>query len=102
MGASGWLQNLRRLLLGGPPPVPPALIEPGARVRLRMALASSHRVWIPSGAVGIVVGWDTPRRRVSIELDSPRTVVTVPWAWIEEEPLPGSPGSAPSSPSRGS
>jgi hypothetical protein len=43
-------------------------------------------VWIPAGAAGVVVGWDTPGRRVSVELDAPRTVVTVPWAWVEEEP----------------
>jgi hypothetical protein len=62
------------------------MIEPGARLRLRTPLATPHKVWIPAGVTGIVVGWDTPRRRVSIELDAPRTVVTVPWAWVEEEP----------------
>lgn len=66
--------------------MPPALIEPGARVRLRSPLATPHKVWIPAGAAGIVVGWDTPGRRVSIELDTPRTVVTVPWSWVEAEP----------------
>ena len=67
---------------------PPARIFPGARVSLRNPLASPHKVWIPAGATGVVVGWDTPRRRVSIELDTPRTVITVPWAWVEEEKLP--------------
>ena len=80
-----WLATLRRRL-GGRPPLPPPLIEPGARVRLRTPLASTHRVWIPAGAAGIVVGWDSPARQVSIELDAPRTVITVPWSWIEAEP----------------
>jgi len=65
---------------------PPPRFGLGARVRLRQPLASSHTVWIPAGASGIVVGWDTPGRRVSLELDTPRTVVTVPWAWVEEAP----------------
>ena len=79
--------------------MPPAMIEPGARVRLRNPLATLHKVWIPAGAAGIVVGWDTPRRRVSIELDTPRTVVTVPWSWVEEEPPPELPETAAAPPS---
>jgi hypothetical protein len=85
MELPGWLQALRRWL-GGRPALPPALVAPGARVRLRTPLATSHKVWIPAGAVGIVVGWDTPGRQVTLELDRPRTVVTVPWSWIEAEP----------------
>ena len=98
MPLPGWLHALRRRFAGRPP-VPPALVEPGARVRLRTPLGSPHRVFIPAGAVGIVVGWDAPGRSVSIELDTPRTVVTVPWAWIEAEPppsdTPAPPGSGP-------
>ncbi len=90
MSLRDWLGGLGRRLAGRPA-VLPSHVEPGSRVRLRNPLASSHRVWIPAGAAGIVVGWDTPGRRVSIELDSPRTVVTVPWSWIEEEPPPGAP-----------
>jgi hypothetical protein len=85
MSLSHWLAALRHRL-GGRPPLPPPLIEPGARVRLRTPLASTHRVWVPAGAAGIVVGWDSPARQVSIELDAPRTVITVPWSWIEAEP----------------
>ncbi|MGH7267526.1 MAG: hypothetical protein ACREMB_22120 [Candidatus Rokuibacteriota bacterium] len=84
----GILQRLGRLLRGGRPAHPPTHVEPGARVRLRQPLATPHKVWIPSGAAGIVVGWDTPGRRATVELDAPRTVVTVPWSWIEPEPDP--------------
>ena len=91
MALADWLGPLGRLFALGRPAVPPPLIVPGARVRLRTPLASPHKVWIPVGATGIVVGWDTPARRVSIELDTPRTVITVPWAWVEEEPPPGTP-----------
>ncbi len=85
----GWVTLFQRLWRRGPSgrsPLRTAPFVPGARVRLRTPLASSHTVWIPAGAAGIVVGWDTPGRRVSIELDTPRTMVTVPWAWVEEEP----------------
>jgi hypothetical protein len=92
MALGRWLDALNRIV-GGRPAAPPALIEPGARVRLRNPLATPHKVWIPAGAAGIVVGWDTPGRRVSIELDTPRTVVTVPWSWVEPEPPPAPPGS---------
>jgi len=84
-----WRRQATGLLAGSQPSFPP-----GARVRLRTPLASSHKVWIPAGASGIVVGWDAPARRVSIELDAPRTVVTVPWSWVEEAPEPAS-GAAP-------
>ena len=43
-------------------------------------------MWIPAGAAGIVVGGDAKARRASVELDKPRTVITVPWAWLEAEP----------------
>jgi hypothetical protein len=95
MGIGHWLTTFRRRL-GGKPPLPPPLIGPGARVRLRTPLASPHKVWIQAGAAGTVIGWDSPARQVSIELDTPRTVITVPWSWIEEEP--DSPPPEPASP----
>ena len=58
------------------------------RVLLRIPIASPHTTWIPAGASGVVVGGNPKTRQVSIELDAPRTVVTVPWAWVEEEPEP--------------
>ncbi len=58
------------------------------RVRLRAPIASSHTVHIPAGATGIVVGGDARAHKVSIELDTPRTVITVPWSWIEDETPP--------------
>jgi hypothetical protein len=94
MALGRWLGALGRLLAAWRPVAPPAHIEPGARVRLRSPLATPHKVWIPAGAAGIVVGWDTPGRRVSIELDTPRTVVTVPWSWVEAEPPPAPPDAA--------
>jgi hypothetical protein len=57
----------------------------GQRVCLRQPIASAHKVWINEGAAGVVVGGDARARQVSIELDTPRTVITVPWTWIEEE-----------------
>lgn len=68
--------------------VPPAHLGTGARVRLRAPLGSRDRVFIPAGAVGIVLGPDGSGRRASVELDVPRTVVTVPWAWLEALPGP--------------
>jgi hypothetical protein len=94
MALTDWLGALRRRFAGRPPALP-TLVEPGSRVRLRNPLASTHRVWIPAGAAGIVVGWDAPGRRVSIELDTPRTVVTVPWSWIEAEPPPSAAADPP-------
>ena len=64
------------------------------RVVLRMPIASPHTTWIPAGAAGVVVGGSSKARQVSVELDSPRTVITVPWNWVEEEPAPA-PGSSP-------
>jgi hypothetical protein len=58
------------------------------RVLLRMPIASPHTTWIPAGAAGVVVGGNPKARQVSIELDAPRTVITVPWSWVEEEPAP--------------
>lgn len=91
--AAAFFRALERLLGRRQAAGPPARLGLGARVRLRQPLASSHTVWIPAGAAGIVVGWDVPGRRVSLELDTPRTVVTVPWAWVEDapEPPPGPP-----------
>jgi hypothetical protein len=100
MGVARWLDVLRRRLTGQPP-LPPPLVVPGARVRLRTPLANPQRVWIPAGAVGIVIGWNTPARQVSIELDTPRTVITVPWAWIEEEPETPPEAAAPPAPGPG-
>lgn len=64
----------------------PARIHIGMRVLLRMPIASPHTTWIPAGAAGVVVGGNSKSRQVSVELDSPRTVITVPWSWVEEEP----------------
>jgi hypothetical protein len=86
MSLARWLGPLGRLFSAGRPAVPPSMIEPGARLRLRTPLATPHKVWIQAGATGTVVGWDTPARRVTLELDTPRTVITVPWAWVEPEP----------------
>jgi hypothetical protein len=51
-----------------------------------MPIASPHTTFIPAGTAGVVVGGNPRTRQVSIELDTPRTVVTVPWSWVEEEP----------------
>ncbi|HSE95022.1 MAG TPA: hypothetical protein VLD61_03975 [Methylomirabilota bacterium] len=87
---------------GGPPtpsrrlpPGKPARIAVGARVRLRIPIAGPHTVYIPAGAVGVVVGGHPKARRVSVELDTPRTVVTVPFAWVEAEPAPDPPATVP-------
>ena len=68
----------------------PARVHVGMRVQLRIPIASPHTTWIPAGASGVVVGGNAKARQVSIELDTPRTVVTVPWSWVEEEPEPSS------------
>jgi hypothetical protein len=65
---------------------PPTRVHVGMRVQLRMPIASPHTTWIPAGAAGVVVGGNAKARQVSIELDTPRTVITVPWSWVEEEP----------------
>ena len=64
----------------------PARVQVGMRVILRVPIASPHTTWVPEGAAGLVVGGNAKSRQVTIELDTPRTVVTVPWAWVEEEP----------------
>src|SRR5215471_6334755 len=83
---------------------PPTRVHLGMRVLLRMPIASPHTTWIPAGAAGVVVGGNPKTRQVSVELDSPRTVITVPWNWVEEEPEPSAtpeqaktPGPSPSS-----
>jgi len=92
------MQDLLRLFWFRPPERPdlragrrwtaPARVDLGMRVVLRVPIASPHTTWIPEGAAGIVVGGNPKARQVSIELDAPRTVVTVPWAWVEAEPPP--------------
>jgi hypothetical protein len=67
------------------------------RVQLRIPIASPHTTYIPAGAAGVVVGGNPKARQVSVELDAPRTVVTVPWSWVEEEPAPA-PAAAPPDP----
>ena len=90
-------------------PVPrwraPTRVHVGMRVQLRIPIASPQTTWIPAGAAGVVVGGDPKARQVSIELDTPRTVITVPWSWVEEEPEsstatgpPGTPGAPQDSP----
>ena len=66
----------------------PTRVHVGMRVQLRIPIASPHTTWIPAGATGLVVGGNPKARQVSIELDTPRTVITVPWSWVEEEPEP--------------
>jgi hypothetical protein len=68
------------------------------RVQLRIPIASPHTTWIAAGATGTVVGGDTKARQVSIELDTPRTVITVPWNWVEEEPEPSTAAETAESP----
>jgi hypothetical protein len=67
---------------------PPSRVHVGMRVQLRIPIASPHTTFIPAGATGMVVGGNPKARQVSVELDAPRTVVTVPWSWVEEEPEP--------------
>jgi hypothetical protein len=92
------LQDFLRLFWFRPPdrdrtaPVPrwraPTRVHVGMRVQLRIPIASPHTTWIPAGAAGVVVGGNPKARQVSIELDTPRTVITVPWSWVEEEAEP--------------
>ena len=81
---------------------PPARIHLGMRVHLRVPIASPQTTWIPAGSAGVVVGGNPKARQVSVELDTPRTVITVPWSWVEEEPARAVPtdsaGASPSSP----
>ena len=87
-------------------PTPPARTRPGrrgpvevgTRVRLLIPIASPHTVHIPAGAAGIVVGGNPARRQVSVELDTPRTVITVPWNWLEDEPPSPEPADSPAAP----
>jgi hypothetical protein len=106
------LQDLLRLFWfrpparGAPAPVPrwraPTRVQVGMRVQLRMPIASPHTTWIPAGAAGVVVGGNPKARQVSIELDAPRTVITVPWSWVEEEPVQADPAGAPGEPPKAS
>jgi len=56
----------------------------GAHVRLRVPLTSQGTVWVRAGASGVVVGGEAGTDRVTVELDEPRTLITVPRAWLEE------------------
>lgn len=79
----------------------PTRVHVGMRVQLRMPISSSHTTWIPAGAAGVVVGGNPKARQVSVELDTPRTVITVPWSWVAEEPEPSAtadPGASPAAP----
>ena len=77
----------------------PSRVQVGMRVLLRIPIASPHTTWIPAGAAGVVVGGNPKTRQVSIELDTPRTVITVPWSWVEEEPAAtADPAATPSDP----
>ena len=76
----------------------PSRVHVGMRVQLRIPIASPHTTWIQAGATGVVVGGNAKTRQVSIELDAPRTVVTVPWAWVEEEPEPAATPDPPATP----
>jgi hypothetical protein len=76
----------------------PTRVHAGMRVQLRIPIASPHTTWIPAGATGVVVGGNAKARQVSIELDTPRTVITVPWAWVEEEPEPAAESGAAAGP----
>jgi hypothetical protein len=77
----------------------PSRVQVGMRVLLRIPIASPHTTWIPAGASGVVVGGNPKTRQVSIELDTPRTVITVPWGWVEEEPAEaGDPAATPPDP----
>jgi hypothetical protein len=69
----------------------PTRVHLGMRVHLRVPIASPQTTWIPAGATGVVVGGNPKARQVSVELDSPRTVITVPWSWVEEEPASTAP-----------
>lgn len=101
LGDLGGLPGRRR-----PRPRRPGRSTPpfvGQRVALRQPIASAHKVWINEGTTGVVVGGDAKARQVSIELDTPRTVITVPWAWVEEEEPEATPSTAPEgSPGAGS
>jgi hypothetical protein len=87
---------------GTPAAVPrwraPTRVHVGMRVQLRIPIASPHTTWIPAGALGVVVGGNAKTRQVSVELDTPRTVITVPWSWVEEEPEPAAPPGPPARP----
>ncbi len=76
-----WWARLCRLVTG--PALPP--LAPGTRVRLRVPLRSRRTVWVRAGATGVVVG-EADSRRVTVELNEPRTLITVPRGWLEEEP----------------
>ena len=65
-------------------------VQSGDRVRLQVPIASAHAVHIQAGAVGIVVGGDARAKTACVELDLPRTRITVPWSWIEPDTEPPS------------
>jgi hypothetical protein len=91
-----WFRSSERgLPTAGPRWRAPTRVHVGMRVLLRIPIASPHTTWIPAGAAGVVVGGNVKARQVSIELDTPRTVITVPWAWVEEEPATDPAASTP-------
>lgn len=80
--SSRWWARLSRLVTS--PALPP--LAPGTRVRLRVPLTSRRTVWVRAGASGVVVGGEADSRRVTVELNEPRTLITVPRKWLDEEP----------------
>lgn len=78
-----WRAWLTSLVIRRPPL--PSLAH-GTRVRLRVPLTSKGTVWVRAGAPGVVVGGEARGGRLTVELDEPRTLITVPRGWLEEEP----------------
>lgn len=93
-GRSGWPDEV-------PLPRPRLPVRPrrhpiqlGHRVRLRVPIASPHAVHIQAGVTGTVVGGDPRAKTACVELDMPRTRITVPWNWLDDEPEPTPEGSS--------
>lgn len=80
-----WRAWLTSLVIRHPPLTP---LAPGTHVRLRVPLTSRRTVWVRAGASGVVVGGEADSRRVTVELNEPRTLITVPRGWLEEEAGP--------------
>jgi len=88
-GSAGWPDepSLPRHRLP-PRPLRRHPVHLGDRVRLQIPIASAHAVHIQAGVVGTVVGGDARAKTACVELDLPRTRITVPWGWLEDEPEP--------------